>query len=75
MTDCEWNYKGRTAAALAKSSPGGANAVALLKDHCQKRLFPTTIGGGVTVKSSDKWRVTSKASPKQIFEICRIGLR
>jgi hypothetical protein len=33
--------------------------VTLLEDHRQKRLFPTTIGGGATVKSSDKWRVTS----------------
>jgi hypothetical protein len=48
--------------------------VTLLDDHRQKRLFPTTIGGGATVKSSDKWRVTSKAPPKQIFEICSIGL-
>jgi len=48
--------------------------VTLLEDHCQKRPIPTTIGGGATVKSSDRWRLTRKAPPGQFFEICRIGL-
>jgi len=34
-------------------------SVTLPEDHRQKRLFPTTIGGGATVKSSDQWRMTS----------------
>jgi len=33
--------------------------VTFMEDHCQKRLFSTTIGGGAKVKSSDEWRVTS----------------
>ena len=35
--------------------------VSLLEDRRQERLFPTALGGGATVKSIDKWRVTSRA--------------
>jgi hypothetical protein len=34
-------------------------SISLLQDLRQKRLFSATIGGGATVKSSDKWRVRS----------------
>jgi len=43
----------------AVSRPPLMRIVTLLEDRRQKGLFPTTIGGGATVKSSDKWRVTS----------------
>jgi hypothetical protein len=39
-----------------------------LEDHRQKRLFPTTIGGGATVKSSDKWRVTLRQAQGRLSD-------
>ena len=47
--------------ARAKPARRLSLGVTLLEDHRQKRLFPTTLGGGATVKSSGKWRVTSRA--------------
>jgi hypothetical protein len=36
-------------------APSQVNAsVTLLEDHRQKRLFPTTMGGGATIKSSKR---------------------
>jgi len=40
----------------------------LMEDPRPERLFPTTIGGGATVKSSDKWRVTLRQAQGRLSD-------
>jgi hypothetical protein len=51
----EGNFQNAEPSAPANGVPPPlSRIVTLLEDHRQKRLFPTTIGGDATVKSSDK---------------------
>jgi hypothetical protein len=72
-TGCKRHFTGlfsppRAPGARKTRAAGDARRFTLLEDHRQKGLFPTTIGGGVTVKSSDKWRVTLRQAQGRLSD-------